>query len=115
MAQEKYLRSEQMRSQQYNTLRPHTISNSTFENKNRPLLEKNTFVPPEHKLNDPSTNHKYSIHTVPNEIIRDQQQAMSSSISSEPTKADQFQRVEAERRYSTIRRSCRLGQLPDEI
>ena len=103
----KPLCTEQSQGQQYGTLRPHTISNATFENKNRPFLDKNTFVPPDNKSNNINYGHQRSIHSVSQEIEGEQQKVKQSSNSSRQIKSDPFQKIEDERRYSTIRRSCR--------
>ena len=107
--QGKPLCTEQSQGQQYHTLRPHTISNATFENKNRPFLDKNTFVPPENKSNNGPINygHQRSIHSVSQEIEGEQQKVKQPSNASRQIKSDPFQKIEDERRYSTIRRSCR--------
>ena len=113
-SQDQYLRPQQIGPQQYNTLRPHTISSSTFEKRNRPSIETNTFVPLECKIKTSyvNGNGNYLIHPVPQENMEVQQQQLPPSNSSEPvspsTKAAQIKRVESERRYSTIKRSCRL-------
>ena len=101
------MRTEQIQGQQYNTLRPHTISSSTFENKNRPILDKNTFIPPEHNKSNNDSQH--SIHPVSENIQAEQHKIIQSNNSSQQTKSDHFQKIEDERRYSTIRRSCRYS------
>ena len=107
---DKDIRSEPMRYPQYGTLRPHTISNSTFKNKNRPSLNRTTFVPPGQivvgsSIND---NHKNSVHPVTQELFTEQKQPTSSSPSLHSIKSEQTQSMEMESRFSTIRRSCRL-------
>ena len=107
--------TEKIQGQQFHTLRPHTISNATMEPKSRPPIDRNTFIPPDALNMNQASVHKNFI----------QQQQSSNSIGSQDgdvelrkmskestntlrqVKSDQFQRVDDERRYSTIRRSCR--------
>ena len=113
-SQDQYIRPRQICSQQYNTLRPHTISSSTFDRRNRPLIETNTFVPPECSIKTSCVNGNasYLIHPVPQENMEAQQQQLSSFDSSQPVspsnKAAQIKGVESDCKYSTIKRSCRL-------
>ena len=100
---------QEYHGQQFNTIRPHTISNSTFENKTRTPLEKNTFIPPGREPNSSSIHHKQQDNSVkqqPNDR-REKQQPIKVDHYSQNTKSDQLPGIEDERRYSTIRRSCR--------
>ena len=105
--------SEKSQGQQFHTLRPHTISNATMEPKSRPPIDRNTFIPPDaHNMNQASVHNNFIQHS--NNSIGSQEgdvelrKASNASTNTlRQVKSDQFQRVDDERRYSTIRRSCR--------
>ena len=108
----RYPNSEQLQGQQYHTLRPHTISNATIENKSRRPIDRNTFMPPDpHSLNHVAQNgynqQQYSTNVGTSQEADKELQKVPATNTLRQVKSDQFQRVDDERRYSTIRRSCR--------
>ena len=106
--QGQFSNSEHSNGQQLYNLRPHTISNATMETKRRPQIDRNTFVPPNPPNNLIQRNNSSSSINSQEANVELRKASNQSNHTLRQVKSDQFQRVDDERRYSTIRRSCRL-------
>ena len=96
-----------MHGQQFHTLRPHTISSASTEIKSRPPLDRNTFIQPNSQNNFMQKNNNSNSRTSQESEVELRKTSNQSNHTLRQVKSDQFQRVDDERRYSTIRRSCR--------
>ena len=79
-----------------------------METKRRPQIDKNTFVPPNPPINLIQRNNSSTSINSQEANVELRKASNQSNHTLRQVKSDQFQRVDDERRYSTIRRSCRL-------